>query len=88
MPCSNGFNLSHYIAAHHLLHAQIRRQSNAFVAGFRSLVPPEWLRVFAPAELRLLICGAGGGVVLHALVFFFSSVFIRECLIIEYPVHN
>jgi hypothetical protein len=41
-----------HLMAHHLLHAQLRRQSNAFVAGFRSLVPPEWLHVFAPAELR------------------------------------
>jgi ubiquitin-protein ligase E3 C len=47
--------------AHHLLHRQIKRQSAAFVRGFRSLIAPESLRVFAPAELRLLISGAGGG---------------------------
>ena len=51
-----------HLMAHHLLHAQIRRQSAAFVAGFRSLIPPEWVRVFAPAELRLLVSGAGGRV--------------------------
>ena len=51
-----------HLMAHHLLHAQIRRQSAAFVAGFRSLVPPAWVRIFAPAELRLLVSGAGGRV--------------------------
>ena len=51
-----------HLMAHHLLHARIRNQSAAFVAGFRRLVDPEWLRPFAPEELRLLISGAGGGV--------------------------
>jgi ubiquitin-protein ligase E3 C len=51
-----------HLMAHHLLHRQIKNQSRAFVNGFRSLIPPEKLRVFAPAELRLLISGAGGGV--------------------------
>jgi ubiquitin-protein ligase E3 C len=46
--------------AHHLLHQQVRTQADAFVRGFRSLIAPAWLRVFAPAELRLLIAGAGG----------------------------
>jgi ubiquitin-protein ligase E3 C len=50
-----------HLMAHHLLHRQIKRQSAAFVRGFRSLIAPESLRVFAPAELRLLISGAGGG---------------------------
>ena len=50
-----------HLMAHHLLHRQIKKQSAAFVRGFRSLIEPETLRVFAPAELRLLISGAGGG---------------------------
>ena len=50
-----------HLMAHHLLHRQIKKQSGAFVSGFRSLIPPESLRVFAPAELRLLISGTGGG---------------------------
>ena len=56
------FNRTRYVhlMAHHLLHRQVRSQSDAFVRGFRSLVAPRWLRVFAPAELRLLIAGAGG----------------------------
>ena len=49
-----------HLMAHHLLHQQVRQQSDAFVRGFRALVAPSWLRVFAPAELRLLIAGAGG----------------------------
>lgn len=58
----NGANRTTYVhlVAHHLLHRQIARQSNAFCQGFRSLVPPAMLRVFAPSELRLLIAGAGG----------------------------
>jgi ubiquitin-protein ligase E3 C len=31
------------------------------------MVAPEWLRVFAPAELRLLISGAGGRLDVHDL---------------------
>ena len=50
-----------HLMAYHLLHRQIKKQSAAFVSGFRSLIDPEMLRVFAPAELRLLISGAGGG---------------------------
>ena len=50
-----------HLMAHHLLHRQIKKQSGAFVSGFRSLIPPESLRVFSPAELRLLISGTGGG---------------------------
>ena len=50
-----------HLMAHHLLHRQIKKQSAAFVSGFRSLIPPESLRVFSPAELRLLISGTGGG---------------------------
>ena len=55
-------NRSHYVhlMAHHLLHRQIRRQVNAFTQGFRSLIPPETLQVFAPSELGLLISGEGG----------------------------
>ena len=49
-----------HLMAHHLLYQQVRQQSDAFVRGFRALVAPSWLRVFAPAELRLLIAGAGG----------------------------
>ena len=49
-----------HLMAHHLLYQQVRQQSDAFVRGFRALVAPRWLRVFAPAELRLLIAGAGG----------------------------
>ena len=58
----DGENRGRYVhlLAHHLMHARIRRQSKAFVDGFRGLIEPSWLRVFAPAELRLLISGAGG----------------------------
>lgn len=58
----NAANRTRYVhlMAHHLLHQQVRTQADAFVRGFRSLIAPAWLRVFAPAELRLLIAGAGG----------------------------
>lgn len=48
-----------YVArlAHFRLQEQIRVQADAFLRGFRELVPLPWMRMFGPSELQLLLSG-------------------------------
>merc|ERR1711988_769410 len=39
------------------MHVQIREQTQAFLRGFRSLVDKDWLLMFSPPELQMLISG-------------------------------
>ena len=45
------------LIAHHRMTAAIKAQIESFLEGFYSLVPPELICIFSPAELELLICG-------------------------------
>ncbi|KAL7746532.1 hypothetical protein RI367_008059 [Sorochytrium milnesiophthora] len=46
-----------YLVADHRLNRSIQEQSEAFVRGFQSVIPPAWLGIFSPRELQRLICG-------------------------------
>lgn len=52
-------NRIHYIhlMAHFRMHTQIREQTAAFIAGFRSIVDIQWISMFSPPELQRLISG-------------------------------
>jgi len=50
-----------YLVAHLRLNQDIAAQANAFLAGFRELVPLEWLQMFDQRELQRLISGDDGG---------------------------
>ncbi|XP_019615606.1 PREDICTED: LOW QUALITY PROTEIN: ubiquitin-protein ligase E3B-like [Branchiostoma belcheri] len=43
--------------AHFRMHTQIREQTAAFIRGFRSIISPDWLMMFAAPELQKLISG-------------------------------
>jgi ubiquitin-protein ligase E3 C len=43
--------------AHYRLNDEIAAQSKAFLTGFRELIPINWIRMFNPHELQLLIAG-------------------------------
>uniref|UniRef100_F7A8M5 HECT-type E3 ubiquitin transferase n=1 Tax=Ciona intestinalis TaxID=7719 RepID=F7A8M5_CIOIN len=43
--------------AHYRLHTQILHQTKAFVAGFRSVIPTNWISMFSSPELQRLISG-------------------------------
>lgn len=43
--------------AKHKLHEEIKHQSNAFLHGFRQLIPEDWIRLFNLHELQVLISG-------------------------------
>jgi ubiquitin-protein ligase E3 C len=43
--------------AHHKQNVEARDQCRALLAGFRMLVPLEWIRMFSTRELQLLISG-------------------------------
>jgi ubiquitin-protein ligase E3 C len=47
-----------YLMSDWYLNKQMARQANAFQRGMWSLVPPQWLRMFAADELRLLLSGS------------------------------
>ncbi|KNE71291.1 hypothetical protein AMAG_20330 [Allomyces macrogynus ATCC 38327] len=47
-----------YLVANYKLNVLIHRQTMAFMDGLKSLVQPEWLRMFSQAELTTLISGA------------------------------
>jgi len=44
--------------AHFKLNVEVAHQCRAFLRGFRDLVPLEWIRMFSPSEMQLLIGGA------------------------------
>ncbi|ODN04927.1 Ubiquitin-protein ligase E3B [Orchesella cincta] len=46
-----------YQMANFHLHTQIKKQTQHFVDGFKSVIPQEWLRIFSPLELQRLISG-------------------------------
>lgn len=54
-----GSNVGQYIThvAHFRLNSLIAAQTRAFLAGFRDIIPVEWLRMFSAPELQLLIGG-------------------------------
>ncbi|XP_039256080.2 ubiquitin-protein ligase E3B-like [Styela clava] len=43
--------------AHYRLHTQIKEQTRAFIAGFRSIVNKQWTSMFSAPELQRLISG-------------------------------
>ena len=43
--------------AHYRLHTQIRKQTQAFISGFRSLISHSWTAMFSAPELQRLISG-------------------------------
>jgi len=45
------------LMAHYKLNLETAVQSKAFLKGFRHLIPLEWMRLFSPQELQLLIGG-------------------------------
>eukprot|EP00735_Rhodelphis_limneticus_P006486 TRINITY_DN18901_c0_g1::TRINITY_DN18901_c0_g1_i1::g.1463::m.1463 TRINITY_DN18901_c0_g1::TRINITY_DN18901_c0_g1_i1::g.1463 ORF type:complete len:1157 (-),score=190.52,sp/Q08CZ0/UBE3B_XENTR/43.84/9e-136,HECT/PF00632.20/4.3e-79 TRINITY_DN18901_c0_g1_i1:33-3503(-) len=46
-----------HMMAHYKLHTQIKDQSDAFISGFRAMVPTEPLLSFSAPELRRIIAG-------------------------------
>ncbi|XP_048448850.1 ubiquitin-protein ligase E3B, partial [Rhincodon typus] len=46
-----------HLMAHFRMHTQIKDQTIAFIRGFRSIINPEWLRMFATPEVQRLIAG-------------------------------
>ena len=57
-----GKNLLQYIVsvAHLRLNTLIAPQTRAFLSGFRDVLPLDWIRMFSPPELQLLIGGTPG----------------------------
>ena len=47
-----------YLIADYYLNKQSQRQMQSFRSGILSLIKPEWLRMFAAEEMRLLISGS------------------------------
>jgi len=43
--------------AHYRMHTQIRKQTQAFVSGFRSLISHSWTAMFSAPELQRLMSG-------------------------------
>ncbi len=52
----NRIRYMHHVA-HFRMHTQIREQTAAFTRGFRSIISPEWLQLFASPEVQRLISG-------------------------------
>lgn len=46
-----------HLMAHFRMHTQIKDQTGAFIRGFRSIINPEWLHMFATPEVQRLISG-------------------------------
>mmetsp|Transcript_2245 Transcript_2245/g.1565 ORF Transcript_2245/g.1565 Transcript_2245/m.1565 type:complete len:99 (+) Transcript_2245:1231-1527(+) len=46
-----------YLMADFRLNKRIKRQSDAFVAGFHELIPKQWLSIFTEQEVQRLISG-------------------------------
>ncbi|XP_059843871.1 ubiquitin-protein ligase E3B isoform X2 [Hypanus sabinus] len=46
-----------HLMAHFRMHTQIKDQTVAFIRGFRSIINPEWLRMFSTPEVQRLIAG-------------------------------
>lgn len=46
-----------HLMAHFRMHTQIKSQTAALISGFRSIIKPEWIRMFSAPELQRLISG-------------------------------
>jgi ubiquitin-protein ligase E3 C len=46
-----------HLVAHRRLNIESAKQTNAFLRGFRDLIPAAWVRLFSPYELQRLISG-------------------------------
>lgn len=46
-----------HLMAHFRMHTQIKEQTLAFIRGFRSIINPEWLRMFSTPEVQRLVSG-------------------------------
>ncbi|XP_078083401.1 ubiquitin-protein ligase E3B [Mustelus asterias] len=46
-----------HLMAHFRMHTQVKDQTIAFIRGFRSIINPEWLRMFSTPEVQRLIAG-------------------------------
>lgn len=46
-----------HLMAHFRMHTQIKNQTAALISGFRSIIKPEWIRMFSTPELQRLISG-------------------------------
>ncbi|KAM4049389.1 ubiquitin-protein ligase E3B [Anomaloglossus baeobatrachus] len=46
-----------HLMAHFRMHTQIKNQTAALISGFRSIIRPEWIRMFSAPELQRLISG-------------------------------
>lgn len=46
-----------HLVAHRRLNIESSKQTNAFLSGFRDLIPASWVRLFSPYELQRLIGG-------------------------------
>lgn len=46
-----------YLVAHRRLNVETSAQTNAFLNGFRDLIPASWVRLFSPYELQKVISG-------------------------------
>lgn len=46
-----------HLMAHFRMHTQIKSQTAALISGFRSIIKPEWIRMFSTPELQRLISG-------------------------------
>ncbi|KAL7986594.1 hypothetical protein Chor_012877 [Crotalus horridus] len=58
IPVTNENKISYiHLMAHFRMHTQIKNQTAAFINGFRSIIKPEWIRVFSAPELQRLISG-------------------------------
>ncbi|KAH9160309.1 hypothetical protein LEN26_001914 [Aphanomyces euteiches] len=47
-----------HLFAHYKLNVQIAAATRAFLEGFHDLIPTEWLHLFSPTELQMLIGGS------------------------------
>nr|CCA18235.1 HECT E3 ubiquitin ligase putative [Albugo laibachii Nc14] len=47
-----------HLLAHYKLNVASAMESNAFLAGFRDLIPAKWIQMFSPNELQMLIGGS------------------------------
>uniref|UniRef100_A0A6I8SCR5 Ubiquitin-protein ligase E3B n=1 Tax=Xenopus tropicalis TaxID=8364 RepID=A0A6I8SCR5_XENTR len=58
IPVTNENKISYiHLMAHFRMHTQIKNQTVAFISGFRSIIRPEWIRMFSAPELQRLISG-------------------------------
>ncbi|XP_056384821.1 ubiquitin-protein ligase E3B [Hyla sarda] len=46
-----------HLMAHFRMHTQIKNQTAALISGFRSIIRPDWIRMFSAPELQRLISG-------------------------------